>query len=158
MHTYTEYEDIYDSEFNKEWKSYGAKEVPNVKVTLYDNELKPIGSFINNALVNFYEEINSDEKDSKMILVSALLSPQIIDLLRTYAYAYHVETEEIWRNVKTGKDTFFRGPKRIYKHMKMRYQLAGENGNSARWYIIFYNKPHQIKEKNPENLMNMRID
>lgn len=161
---YREY-DYYSegSLIRKEWNSFAEKEVPNVKITLYDYNGKERGSFFNDTVVGFYEEINSDIQvhghSSKMIISFACLSPKILDLLREYSSKYAVETEEIWRNSKTGKDQFFMGPIRTFKHMKLRYQTFPE-GDPAKWYLILYNKVEDIQkyQKIEENLMEIPIE
>lgn len=139
----------------KDWNSFGEKEVPNVKITLYNSEHKEIGSFFNDSVVSFYEEITGP-LDNKMIIVFALLSPKILNLLRQYAYTYQVETEEIWRNSKTGKDQFFMGPVRIYHHIKLSYQTSAD-GDPACWYLILYNEKKELPVKKVKNLAEIKI-
>jgi len=133
--------------------------VPNVKITLYDSDLKEKGSFFNDTVTGFYEEIDSKQNyhhSGKVIISFALLSPRILDLLREYAFKYTLETEEIWRNSKTGKDQFFMGPKRTFKHMKLRYQTTPE-GDPARWYLILYNEVEPKTSTKEENLSEIKI-
>ena len=138
----------------KDWNSFGLKEVPNVKITLYSPEHKEVGSFFNDSVVSFYEEIGP--LDDKMIIVFALLSPKIIDLFHQYAYTYQVETEEIWRNSKTGKDQFFIGPVRVYHHIKLRYQTNAD-GDPTRWYLILYNEKKELPIKKAKNLAEIKV-
>lgn len=137
---------------------YSKKEIPNIVLTL-SNKLSDINDntqeiYFDN-LINYYEEYNTTTGGWKVVLVVALMSPTIYELLTKKYRCYYTQTYNFWRNATTGKDESFIEPQHRFTNMSIKHKLTAE-GDATRWYITLWNdkleisKPKEIKIENVE--------
>lgn len=148
-------EDIREIYLEKTKYGFGEKEVPNIQLNLYDNESHILNSFFIDTLTGYYEEFKKPGNITKIILRVAILSPEMLDVLRQGCYRYGLTTYEIWRSQKTGKDHFYKCEERSFNEIKVQYELSSE-GDPTDWLLTFSTKASKFKPKEREKLMNMR--
>ena len=124
---------------------YGKKEIPNVILTLsnkiIDNDEHVI--YLDN-LIDYYEEYNTTT-GWKVVLVLALMSPQIYELLTKPCIKYYTQAENFWRNADTMNDESFIEPIHHFTNMSIKHKLSAE-GDPTRWYITLWNDPVTISK------------
>lgn len=129
---------------NTPW--YGQKEVPNVRLICEsgwpecpEDYQKYVIYF--DCLKGYYEEFNSETR-WKVVLQSALFNPKDYSKLTKHYQRYTIETEEIWRNEKTGKDEGYYSPIKRFKHLCIKHRSSAE-GDPESFYIILWNDKYE---------------
>ena len=116
---------------------YGSKEVPNLKISLMDND-KIIYSFENDTVKYFYHNFNTNKESIKITF--ALMNPTDFAVLLSKRYdKYILESTMIWRNSQTYEDEEIESPARIFTNFEFVYTVNFE-GDPIDWAMEFWNE------------------
>ena len=119
---------------------YGCKDVPNIKISLMDdNEIKY--TFKHNAVNSFFYQFGTDKE--KMEILLQLMNPIDYAVLISKKYEkYIVESSTYWRNSQTGEDEIIESPARVFNNFKI-YYTVDCYGDPIKWYLKFWNGEKQ---------------
>ena len=150
-------ENIADNYSKYTW--YGKKEIPNIVLTLSNKSFNTddnIQEIYFDNLTNYYEEYNTTIGGWKVVLVVALMSPTIYELLTKKYQYYYTQAYNFWRNAITGKDESFIEPQHRFTNMSIKHKLAAK-GDAARWYITLWNDKLEIPEPKEIKIENVEL-
>ena len=120
---------------------YGSKEVPNIKISLMDNN-KIIYSFENDTVKYFYHNFNTNEESIKITFT--LMNPTDFAVLLSKKYdKYILESTMIWRNSQTYEDEEIESPTRVFTNFKISYEVSYK-GDPIEWTMEFWNECNQV--------------
>lgn len=119
---------------------YGCKDVPNIKISLMDdNEIKY--TFEHNAVTHFFYQFGTDKE--KMEILLQLMNPIDYAVLISKKYEkYIVESSTYWRNSQTYEDEIIESPARIFNNFKI-YYTVNYSGAPIEWHLEFWNGERQ---------------
>ena len=138
-----------DKEKVRENHRYGIKEIPNIKLTFsygfkaFDN-YKEYTLYIDTAR-GYFEEYDT-KKGWKCVIAFTLFSPKEYEKITENKWQHvRIQTEDIWRSEKTGKDEFYISPSRVFNTYNIKHKLQA-CGEASTWYLTLWNEEPKIYE------------
>lgn len=118
---------------------YGAKEVPNLKISLIDgNELKY--TFFIDSLKEYHHIYDTQTRKNECHVIAGLIGKQDLEVLLSRKYEkYVVEAEHIFRSAETGEDEVVYLPAQLYNNLNIDYEMNPEE-YPTNWEFTFYNE------------------
>ena len=125
-------------DLNESKIDYGCKEVPDIKITLRDDNEEGY-SIILDTIKDYIFKFHTNKEKREIIFDSTLINPIDYQVLVSKPYhKYIIETVCYWRSSETGKDELIQNPAMVFDNMELSYEL-GSDDDPAVWHFEFNN-------------------
>lgn len=115
---------------------YGCKEVPDIKISLMENN-KIVFSFENNGVIKYDYQYGTNK--DMLYITLCVMNPMTYYILISKTYdKYIIEGKNTWRSQKTGKDEWIENPARIFTNFSIQNCLNIED--PTQWHLTFWNE------------------